>query len=71
MNTTADRPSFSLAFGVTQVAAITRATAGAGALGVTPRTHNGLASFGLPRLGEARLPVTTTFGSDIYTNPAR
>jgi hypothetical protein len=26
--------------------------------------------FGLPRLAEARLPGTTTFGSDVYTNPA-
>ena len=26
--------------------------------------------FGLPRLAEARLPGTTTFGSDLYTNPA-
>lgn len=25
--------------------------------------------FGLPHLGEARLPGTTTFGSDVYTNP--
>jgi hypothetical protein len=25
--------------------------------------------FGLPRLAEARLPATTTFGSDIYTKP--
>jgi len=25
--------------------------------------------FGLPRLAEARLPGTTTFGADVYTNP--
>jgi hypothetical protein len=26
--------------------------------------------FGLPHLAEARLPGTTTFGSDVYSNPA-